>query len=270
VRVIVATDLDRTLIYSRGALAFAPEARPELACVERYEGNDSSFMTMAASRLLVRVAQVANVVPVTTRIPAQLRRVTLPSGPPRFAVAANGGFLFVDGVVDQDWQRTVTGVLRLVAPLPEIWVHLQAVCDPSWTLKLRNADDMFCYAVVRRSSLPEDFLVQITAWAASRGWSTSLQGSKLYLVPRPLTKSAAVGEVARRIGADVVLAAGDSLLDIDLLVAADRGIHPAHGEIAESGWSSAGVQSTGSVGAQAGEDICRWFAEQVTELGLVA
>ncbi|MCW2538948.1 MAG: hypothetical protein JWN95_673 [Frankiales bacterium] len=266
-RIIVAADLDRTLIYSRAALALAPEVVPDLACVERYEGSDSSFMTMTAARLLVWLAQVAEVVPVTTRIPAQLQRVTLPSGSPRFAIAANGGVLLVDGVIDQDWQRTVTGVLRLAAPLPEIWLHLQAVCEPDWTLKLRNAEDMFCYAVVRRADVPEDFLVEITAWAAARGWSTSLQGSKLYVVPRPLTKSAAVGEVARRVGADVVLAAGDSLLDIDLLELADRGIHPAHGEITESGWTCAGVESTGSVGAQAGEDICRWFAEQVKELG---
>lgn len=262
--VLVATDLDRTLIYSRGALALTPdaEAQLELTCVERYEDRDSSFMTVTASDLLVRLCGIAEVVPVTTRIPEQLRRVTLPGPSPRFAVAANGGVLIVDGVVDDPWCRAVERRLTLVAPLAEIWSHLLVVCDPAWTVKLRNADDLFCYVVVRRSAVPADFMTELTAWASARGWSTSLQGGKLYLVPRSLTKSAAVGEIARRIGADVVLAAGDSLLDIDLLESADRGIHPAHGEIADSGWTAPEVVSTGSVGIRAGEDICRWFSEQ--------
>lgn len=272
VTVLVATDLDRTLIYSRGALAITPEAqaRAQLTCVERYEGQESSFMTATAADLLVRLTRVAEVVPVTTRIPAQLRRVTLPGPPHRFAVAANGGVLLVDGIVDDAWCRAVERRLHLVAPLAEIWTHLRTAGDPAWTVKLRNADDLFCYVVVRRSVVPADFVTELTVWASTRGWSTSLQGSKLYLVPGGLTKSAAVGEVARRAGADLVLAAGDSLLDIDLLEWADRGIHPAHGEIADSGWTAPGVECTGTVGAQAGEDICRWFNEQAAQAEVAA
>jgi hypothetical protein len=137
------------------------------------------------------------------------------------------------------------------------------VCDLAWTLNLRNAEDLFCYAVVDRALLPVGFVAEVTAWAADRGWTTSLQGRKLYWVPRTLTKAAAVDEISRRIDAQLVLGAGDSLLDIDLLMAADRGIHPGHGEIAESGWQAPHVQRTASVGGWAGEDICRWFADQL-------
>src|SRR5581483_2084983 len=97
---------------------------------------------------------------------------------------------------------------------------------------------------------------------AERGWRTSLQGRKLYWVPERLTKSAAVAEVAKRSGCERVLAAGDSLLDVDLLLAAERGIHPRHGELHEQGWSAPNVVSTEASGIAAGEEIVRWFAAQ--------
>lgn len=261
--VLVATDLDRTLIYSRGALALGDRKKPELVVVERHNEADAAFMTATAAALLTRLSTRATVVPVTTRIPAQLARVTLPGGPSRYAIAANGGFLFDHGRIDADWARAVARGLAQVASLPEIWAHVAAACDASWTDKLRNADGMFCYAVVKRSAMPTGFLAEIGAWADAMGWSTSLQGRKLYWVPKTLTKSAAMLEVARRTNAERTLAAGDSLLDIDLLEAADAGVHPAHGELHDSGWSAPGVVRTSAAGVLAGEEICRWFAEQV-------
>jgi phosphoserine phosphatase len=84
-----------------------------------------------------------------------------------------------------------------------------------------------------------------------------LQGRKLYWVPEQLTKSAAVAEVAARAGATSVLAAGDSLLDVDMLLAADRAVHPAHGELFERGWSAPRVARTAARGALAGEELVR-------------
>lgn len=84
-----------------------------------------------------------------------------------------------------------------------------------------------------------------------------LQGRKIYAVPQPLTKSAAVREVARRTGAEQILAAGDSLLDADLLHAADRGWRPGHGELADSGWRAANVEVLEETGIAAGEEILR-------------
>lgn len=81
--------------------------------------------------------------------------------------------------------------------------------------------------MVDRALLPDGWVKELSEWADARGWTVSLQGRKIYAVPRPLTKSAAVREVARRTGADLTLAAGDSLLDADLLLAADRAGAPA-------------------------------------------
>lgn len=259
--VLVATDLDHTMIYSR---TFPSDE--QLVCVEVHNDAPASFMTAVAAELLAELTTAAVVVPVTTRLPAQLSRVTLPGRAPRFAIAANGGFLFVDGRPDEQWTANLRTRIAAVAGLAEVLARVEVVCHPAWTVQVRNAADLFCYAVVDRTSLPEDFLAETTAWADERGWSVSLQGRKLYWLPQPLTKSSALAEVRQRLGSPTILAAGDSLLDRDLLEFADRGIHPAHGELADSGWTAAHVTRTDAVGVLAGEEICRWFTDAVREL----
>ncbi len=260
---LFATDLDRTLIYSRGAVnGYRPEPDfgRDLVAVERFEGKDASWMTTGAARRFAGLHHAGRVLPVTTRTPEQYRRIRLPGPRPQYAITANGGILLVDGVVDQAWHRVVAAELARAAPLAEIWEHVGRVCHPEWTVKLRNAHDLFCYAVLHRRRLPAGFVAEVAAWAESRGWQVALQGRKLYWVPRSLTKSAAVAEVGRRTGSDRVLAAGDSLLDSDLLAAADHGITARHGELVASGWRADHVTVTRHCGVRAGAEIVDWFA----------
>ena len=258
-RTLIATDLDRTLIYSGRARRLGPDVAATV-CVERHDGAPSAFMTAAAAGLLARLAAREPVVPVTTRTEEQYRRVRLPGPPPRYAVVANGGVLLVDGEPDRAWSQRVAAALADTVPLGEVWEQLAHVCRPEFTAALRNAAGLFCYAVVRPARLPAGFVTDLAGWAAERGWRTSLQGRKLYWVPERLTKSAAVAEVAARAAAGRVLAAGDSLLDVDLLLAAERGVHPRHGELHEQGWSAPTVSCTAAAGLLAGEEVVRWFA----------
>jgi hypothetical protein len=260
---LVASDLDRTLIYSRGALEAHGDTSRALVSVERHEHKDASWMTVAAADLFAALHAEAIVVPVTTRTPEQWHRVRLPGPPPRYAITANGGILLVDGKVDHSWDMTVAAEIAEAAPLAEIWAHASRVCRPEWTVKLRNARGLFCYAVLHRRRVPAGFVAEAAGWAAERGWQLSLQGRKLYWVPRTLTKSAAVAEVARRTGASEVVAAGDSLLDTDLLEAADRAIAARHGELVASGWTAPNVSVTSGSGVLAGEEIVGWFRAQV-------
>jgi hypothetical protein len=267
VSALCATDLDRTLIYSRRALDAHGDAKRSLVAVERHERRheyrDASWMTEGAAAAYVRLHERAAVLPVTTRTPEQWHRVRLPGPPSRYAVTANGGVLLVHGRPDHSWDAVVAAELAQAAPLVEIWTHMSQVCRPEWTVKLRNARGMFCYAVLHRKRVPAGFLAEAAGWAEQRGWQLSLQGRKLYWVPRSLTKSAAVAEVARRIEAQAVFAAGDSLLDADLLEYADRAIVARHGELFAAGWSAPHAIVTEHSGVRAGAEIVDWFAAQV-------
>ncbi len=266
--VLIATDLDRTLIYSGAALGLTgPDDRaPRLLCVEVYRGQPLSFVTERAARTIERLTADTEFVPVTTRSRDQYRRVRLPGPPPRYAVCANGGHLLVGGRTDPDWHAAVRRRIDAAcAPLPEVLDRLARVVGPGRPGGVRVAEDLFAYLVVEREPLPDDRLAGLAEWAAGRGWRTSLQGRKLYAIPEPLSKGAAVAELARRTGARWVLAAGDSLLDADLLLAADQGWRPGHGELADRGWTAPHVTALTTRGVAAGEDVVRRMAAWVAD-----
>ncbi|NUP21118.1 MAG: HAD family hydrolase [Streptomyces sp.] len=264
--VLVASDLDRTLIYSAAALALTmPDPRaPRLLCVEVHESKPLSYMTETAAQLLTDLGDAAVFVPTTTRTRKQYQRINLPGPAPKYAICANGGHLLVDGVSDPDWHAQVQARLaEQCAPLAEVQDHLMASASPAWVRKHRIAEDLFAYLVVERELLPEEWVKELAVWAENRGWTVSLQGRKIYAVPKPLTKSAAMNELARRTGADLTLAAGDSLLDADLLLAADRGWRPGHGELADDGFTAPGISALPERGVLAGERILREFLKAV-------
>lgn len=261
--VVLASDLDRTLIYSAAALALSgpDEEAPRLLCVETYEHTPLSYMTETAAGLLATLGAERNralFVPATTRTRAQYRRIRLPGPPPRYAVCANGGHLLVDGESDPEWHASVRRRLEECAPLAEVRDHLRHGAEAGgWLLKDREAEGLFAYLVVDRERLPGQWVKELAEWAAPLGWAVSLQGRKVYAVPRPLTKSAAVAEIARRAGAERICAAGDSLLDADLLLAADAGWRPGHGELADAGWEAPHITALTERGVAAGESIVR-------------
>jgi hypothetical protein len=260
---IVCVDLDRTVIYSAAALDLPmPDTEaPRLLCVEVYRGVPLSFLTEAAAQAWRALQDVATVVPTTSRTPEQLARVHLPGRPARYAIAANGGHILVDGVPDPAWAAAVRARLTDCAPLAAVEAQLQARRGP-FVRSLRTASELFAYAVVDRAALPDGWVDELAQWCAVRGWTVSLQGRKVYAVPRPLTKSAAAAEVLSRAGGGPLLAAGDSLLDADLLTAADAAIRPAHGELADTGFTADRLAVTRSGGVLAGEELLDWLRDR--------
>jgi hypothetical protein len=265
--VLVVCDLDRTLIYSERAAgrtvrAPGPGDAP-LICVEMYQEAPQSFMTSRALSRLAELDAAAVLVPATTRTRAQLARIVLPGVRPRYAIAGNGGLLLIDGEPDPDWTARVRATLAgSSAPLETVWARITATCDPRWMLRMHRAEELFCFGIVDRAAVPAEALQGLTTWCSERGWELSLQGRKLYFVPSALTKSAAMAELAGRVGAGRVLAAGDSLLDAPMLLAADAGVRPGHGELADAGWTAPHVTALPARGVQAGEEIVDWLLEQ--------
>lgn len=260
--VLAVSDLDRTLIYSPSALALPMDdhGTPVLVCVETLDGRPHSFMTLYAARALRRIAEVAMLAPVTTRTVSQYRRIRFADIAPHYAITSNGGNIIVDGQVDIDWNRSVhRRIADDSADLGEVIAKLKARTDPSWALKRRTGDDLFCYLVVDPDLMPADFLAQWRQWCAGRNWVVSMQGRKIYAIPSSLSKEHAMFEVADRVSAGQTLAAGDGALDAGLLMAADRAIRPPHGELAVNGWHHPGVEVAARPGVLAADDITDWF-----------
>ena len=237
-------------------------------CVEIYDGQPLSYMTVAAAEVLRTLRTQAELVPITTRTPAQYQRVELPGGPARYAIVSNGGHILVDGAPDVRWRQAVERrIAGEGASLAEITAGLDRRAIGDWVLNRKVADNLFCYLVVDLATLPPAFLDDWTTWCMDRGWVVSMQGRKIYAIPHGLTKESALTEVVQRTGADHLLAAGDGALDAGFLLLADRAIRPPHGELAETGWRAANVEISSAIGVLAGEEIVRWLAGQVDLAG---
>lgn len=264
-RTLIAIDLDQTLIYSAQSIARAGQTTDGLVCVELIDGAPQSFVTPGALAGLVRLDASTALVPATTRTRTQYERIGLGSIRPGYAVVANGAELLVDDVPDPAWAARTEELLSADALSPSaIAGHLQEVLDPVWTKRIQVAQDAFAMAVVERERVPPLIIEQLHTWAADHGLGVSVQGRKFYVIPRWLSKQAAVEEVRRRTVATRLLAAGDSLLDICLLTMADAAVRPDHGELAETRWAFPGVSVTATSGVLAGEEIVEFLlAESV-------
>lgn len=270
--VMVASDLDRTLIYSANSMSLqgGDHAAPRMVVSEVYDAAPLSFMTRAAEDLLAGIVERSVFVPVTTRTQAQFARVRLPGLGQGYAVTTNGAVLLQDGEPDPDWSRHIRRSLAgQCAPLSEVLDHLTGSRAVPEILRVRTAEDVFVYSIVNREQLSDNYLLELTAWCLERGWTTSLQGRKLYCVPAPITKEAAVAEVRRRSGSGLLVAAGDSRLDAGLLELADIAIRPAHGELDSDGYARANLTVTSASGVLAGEEILR-FVNGVVQQALTS
>lgn len=258
----IFSDLDRTLIFSLSARG--DDVTAPLRCVEEYAGRPLSFLTERAAAALE--AATNPVLPVTTRTVLQYRRVRLPGPPPPWAVCTNGARVLVDGVEHAGWTREVTDRLESAgASHPEMLAVLRAqaaAVGEETVLRVHEAEGVFGYAIVDRSRLPDSWVEDLSGRAAEAAWRVSVQGRKLYCVPAALTKSAAAAWIAVQTGAERWIAAGDSLLDRDLLEAAERAVMPVHGELAKSGWTADHVTVAPGHGVVAGEWIVDWLLEE--------
>ena len=242
-----------------------------MVVTEVYGAAPLSFMTRAAEELLEGIVERSVFVPVTTRTQAQFSRVRLPGYGRGYAVTTNGAVLLHDGEPDRDWSRYIQRSLGAdCAPLDDVVGHLTGSGAIPAILRVRTAEDLFVYSIVDRQAMPEAYLDELGAWCNARGWTISLQGRKLYCVPAPITKEAAVDEVRRRSEAGLLVAAGDSRLDAGILELADIAIRPSHGELDSDGFSRPNLTVTSTSGVLAGEEILRVvsgiLAESVTPL----
>ncbi|PPH97814.1 hypothetical protein C5C56_11715 [Rathayibacter sp. AY1D1] len=242
-------DLDRTLIHSATAAEGVIDA---LAVVERIDGRASAYAPPTLARDLIDLASLAAVVPTTTRSVAQLARVTLfDSVPTRFRIAANGGVLLEDGSPVEAWSRRVLDAVAAGGTSVSLVRERTAALVPTATVRI--VDGVFVYAVLAAADQAEAARGRLLAFAEDIEWRCSRQGRKVYLVPHAVEKSTAMSEVARRLGADLILAAGDAELDRLMLGAADHAVVPAHADVLRP----PGVVATLSSGPHASTEIVR-------------
>jgi len=231
---LFASDLDQTLIYSQRTL-LNQELDQQIRPVERFEERFISYMTQNALSALKEIAQRVLFVPVTTRTKLQYQRINFLSYgiTHEYAVTSNGGLVFSQGKEDEDWTQLVLAGRDKCLAAQDLIRKFDEIAHSSWVIKDSGklADNLFYYCLIDRDKIPLTELAAFKLWASDNHWELSVQGRKLYLVPQNVNKKAAIQYIKEKKGLSSVVAAGDSLLDLDLLKAADLALAPAHGEI---------------------------------------
>lgn len=217
---VVLADIDGTLVHSRRKCADIRGA----VVAEVYDGRDVGFISPTGWNLLAELQALSVFVPATARTISQYSRIRFPSVPP-VAVVAAGGVILVDGIADPVWSAatqeivdsTSATVEQVVAQLGTLPVAEQP----------RNGDGCFgCVKVVEGSDI-SDF----ERWCSERDWRVVRQDERIYVLPRQLSKAAALPRLAEIVGARPVMALGDGLMDVEMMLVVEHRISPAGGAI---------------------------------------
>ncbi|MED4226772.1 hypothetical protein [Neobacillus cucumis] len=257
---IFASDLDRTIIYSQRAIAELgrPEELP-LTPVEQKDSNWVAYMTKTSHSLLKELSERCLFVPVTTRTTAQFSRFVIfkKDIPIKYAITSNGANILFNGQPMKEWSFHLYNRLKmesvsqteLVSILSKEGIHLDG--------EKKQAEQWFFYYLL--NCLPSDSdRIAIEHLADKYGWRTSLQGRKLYLVPKAISKGNALNQICNLEGLYAFAGAGDSMLDWDFLKDCQYRFVPNHGELARQLMSVSGEEYsmvTTTSGVKAGEEI---------------
>lgn len=206
------SDLDGTLIFS------ARRKQVGDVVIERKDGEPISCVTARQAELFPKIS---NVIPVTTRSVEQYRRIEFEriGFAPKYALCGNGGVLLVNGEPDKAWSEWAESVFRECREELSRFRTLMEK-DPRRSFEVRLVDGLFLFT---KSAAPSETLDFLGESETCECFST---GEKIYAVPKKLSKGAAVGRLAKRLGLMEFAAAGDSLMDLSMLNAADIAVFP--------------------------------------------
>lgn len=230
---LFASDLDRTLIYSKRALqSFSQDHLSDLVPVERKDESDVAFMTGRSFAMLKELADSLMFVPVTTRTYEQYKRIFIFSEDIKvnYAVTANGANIHYKGQELLEWKDVLKARLGQDCTLYQDMIDKVSCLSIQGNLK--KAENLFFYYILDSVS-DQINIEEISKFAFEHGWRISLQGKKLYFMPNPICKGEALKFIQEREMIDHMIGAGDSILDYDFLRHCQEALVPNHGELVQ-------------------------------------
>ncbi|MDR1215484.1 MAG: HAD-IIB family hydrolase, partial [Treponema sp.] len=211
--ILFACDLDNTLIRSQpqdGDIAV------------EYSGE--KVITYIPRRTLEIIAKLNNrimLIPATSRSLEQYRRIKIfHERVPAYAIVSGGGIILRDGEIDGEWDVYRKNIVDSVrSEFERLFRLLQ---NDARVERTKIIDDSFIFAKsVSAQSVINDLKYNAVSFNILR------HKKKIYVLPTGIDKGAALDEVRRRLGADCIVGAGDSDIDIPLLNRADYALTPS-------------------------------------------
>lgn len=229
---IYATDLDRTIIFSN---KFLEDCVDEVVCVEEFEDRPISYMSASSLKMLENLKSKPNlsIIPVTTRSVAQFKRVR-PVQDCEFAITSNGGTILHNGKVFIPWYNHINNVLlSYKKDFKNMKIFLMGYTEYYEKLP-KLVDNMFFFMKLKEDDNKNQELLDIFDNTLDKEkWEFTLQGLKLYVIPKEISKENALNYLRKYLKADKLIVSGDGKLDIGFLKIGDIRIIPEGSEVLE-------------------------------------
>lgn len=218
---IYASDMDRTLVFSKKNFTFDSELDETI--YESSDGLTGTFMTKRTLSGLRELSKRCHFVPITARNQMKYDQLGLTDLgiEIEYAVIANGAIVLHNGVRDTEWDRMIEERKARYAydfvreHLSEHFSDVRYIeNDLGFEIYGTGLADSF-------SELFRDF----------DGLVIVEDHSKTFLVYESVSKLAALEYVKDKIGDSFVVTSGDSVLDLPMLLGSDVGIVPMTGNL---------------------------------------
>lgn len=219
-KILFTCDVDNTLIHSY------KHKQDGDVCVEILKEKEQGFTTPKTLELLKLAAGIEklNIVPLTTRSIEQYERIKFGDGAPKQALVTNGTLL-INGItmrVDEEWWMES---LAVVTPVKKELDRLYALLTPMTDsfIRVRIVDEMYLFVYCSEKVDPA---VMATMLSMQTTLKVEYSGKKIYFFPEVANKGVAAERMIKKLGADYLIAAGDSSIDLPMLRIADLAIIP--------------------------------------------
>ena len=228
-KLIYATDLDRTLIYSERFLNEHTENKEKAVVCESdiLKGKIISYMSSEVRKELISLNKRDDVafVPVTTRSYREFNRINL-GFKPKFAIIDCGGTILYRGKPLQEYEEYIKDNVD-ICDILSLKIELEQLSTLS--REVAYVDNKFLFT---KTDKPDDFDAEANfLQEVFPKIEIIRQGSKVYCVPRAFTKGIALRWLQNKLKNDKILATGDSILDISMLAIANYAVLPSHASL---------------------------------------
>ena len=208
---IFATDLDRKIIHSSKFI----DNTSHVKCIEILDDKEISYMSHLSIELINKIKNNPNIqlIPITTRSCAQFKRVQPVQNFP-YAVVANGGIILHNGEPLPEWEKHVDTICRrLEDQYPNI-LKLLNQYKTHLTKEPVLIDDIFFFTKISDDKTTISYIDDtMTKELEGTEWTHTIQGIKLYIIPKEISKGNALRFLKEKLGEDFVLTAGDGKMD---------------------------------------------------------
>jgi len=226
-KILFATDLDRTMIYSAKFLEDA--VMDDIQCIEHNEKGEIAYMLKESIALKEELSQLLYLVPVTTRSRALFERVTV-FRDSEYAVIENGAIILHHGEILEFWEREIENYLlkgdfvRKLKGASDLLSKIRYTAEDS----VRWIGNKF---VMCKTDYPEKMGQLLSELLDIDDFHYTIQGRKVYVIPKGITKENAVSFLKGLLKINHTFASGDGKLDLEMLLQADTAFVPSDAEL---------------------------------------